>query len=946
MTLRHAPLLTASFLLVSLAAPLLAQKATAAPQLPEREVCRNTLMKPAVLKDPTTTWDTDSSFVPGIKEDPAPDPAHPGTVEGYIVGDKLDLRKEIVPSLYRPRSIPNTKVRKVTFDGREINVDMPLVFESTNVSFYAQTLRIGPRGSIVFTTPPTAVDSLVFVVNTLDLSNAPLHPFVFITGDTRWPGASKRLVTVIAQKVIYKAQPADERAFFASLTLDENYASFADQVDKLKAYSVDINNEKANQQLTSYMTDTMLWPLETAQKISRQFASAPFDPHNQEFLKTKIQLLYATLPPNSHPLARNIAAQTLQSMNLGVDSLGFYPNYVPRLLYPKLVEDVRRQQAEDLKNMQSWDDELIAAQKGVPLTATVGSIAAEVRTVDADLDSNQEKINDDITALGRYEGDIVALTGKVEQYRRDDRQKMSEDEKHQRDAAGVLIGAKVVMVAASLCPISAPVAIAIGTGAALAGKQIAGFQEGEVPNLGNAVRDIPEVLQEAKDFNALASNLKGRWEDVSAKYDAYHKQQVGTPAAPPTAAKPGDKPPDPKQALTDSVGSFVTSLTDLVSHLNNPQPTQLREDKYDEANKDLQLALQHIGDIRQQEASTTADLAALQQKLRDGESRIGKLGTMRADLSRLDVEDDLSRAQRESLAWGVRQQELRSSISQAVLLLRSYKYHTLQDPPTHITEAYLAAQYDPTDPLEHASDDKGNDFFRTPGRTNLKTTLDTERQHLQTDLDTLVTNLDSGYVTFQNGFIRRGTGDPEYQSTCEPMQMPRLGQPRDPNCEFILALNAEIARQWKYVGSPHPAAIPIPLKIKRTYRDTPRRLWDVSVRVEYKDVALAKYGTIEFDVEHPMFGELWGAKDDDCTLVDMRKLGDTATIQPYLSICNGDTPCEHNKLELPTMLREENDSHAPLPLDTIYFLKPIVSAEKLREPPQVKTIYIKVWFVE
>lgn len=539
----------------------------------------------------------------------------------------------------------------------------------------------------------------------------------------------------------------------------------------------------------------------------------------------------------------------------------------------------------------------------------------------------------------------MSAMGKVEQYRRDDRERMSDDQKHQRDAAGVLVGAKVIMIAASLTPISAPVAIAIGTGVSLAGKQIARFQEGEAPSLGGAVKDLPQVVQESKDFNALANNLKSKWTDVAQKYDAYHKQNGSV--APPPGAKTDtkDKGVDPKAALGESLGSFVSSLSDVVSHLNNPQPTQLNEDKYDLDNKALQAQLQRIGEIRQEEAATTADLAALQQKLGDGEAKIARLGELKSDLARLKIEDDPSIAERKSLAWANHQNEVQAAITQSVLLLRSYKYHTLQEPPTRISESYLESHYRPSAPME-ASEDGKNDFFRTSSKVSLKSSLDANTNSLQADLKTMRDDLSRGYVSFENGFIKRGTGNPEYQSSCMLLQLPNSRQQKDPNCEFVLALNAEIARQWKFQGSPHPAAIPIPLKIKRTYQDTPRRLWDVSVRVEYKDKTLANYGTIEFDVEHPMFGQLWGAKDDDCTLVDMRKLGDVALVQPYITTCNGSSACEHDALSLPDVLKAENNSHAPLPLDTIYFLKPIVSGEILREPPQVVTVYVKLWFVE
>ncbi len=192
----------------------------------EAPVCRNTLMRPRILKDPANEWDLDLGLVTGTKEQPH-DEATVGVVDAYVAGDNLALTSATLPSLSRTRNIPNTKVHSVVFDGRQVNVDMPLVFDSANVTFYAQTLRIGPRGSIVFTAVPSGVDQVTIVVDTLDISAAPSHPFVFVTRGKKWPGTTKRLVTVIANRITQREpdnKPVDNNALIASLTLDPDYA--------------------------------------------------------------------------------------------------------------------------------------------------------------------------------------------------------------------------------------------------------------------------------------------------------------------------------------------------------------------------------------------------------------------------------------------------------------------------------------------------------------------------------------------------------------------------------------------------------------------------------------------------------------------------------------------------------------------------------------------------
>ena len=194
--------------------------------------CTKPLISSTSIADPLKAWSSDTSFIRGFKQDTS------GLVSLYIVGDKISLTKEELKSLFRTRNLPNTKVSSVVFDAREIDLDMPIVLDTATVTFYAQTLRIGPRASIVFTEQPSkklftglplTVDGVNIIVDSLDLTQSPLHPLVFVTRESGWPPTSNRLVTVVSNEVKLRAgtqAPPDMKILARDLSLDENYASF------------------------------------------------------------------------------------------------------------------------------------------------------------------------------------------------------------------------------------------------------------------------------------------------------------------------------------------------------------------------------------------------------------------------------------------------------------------------------------------------------------------------------------------------------------------------------------------------------------------------------------------------------------------------------------------------------------------------------------------------
>lgn len=919
--------------------------------------CTKPLISSTSIADPLKAWSSDTSFIRGFKQDTS------GLVSLYIVGDKISLTKEELKSLFRTRNLPNTKVSSVVFDAREIDLDMPIVLDTATVTFYAQTLRIGPRASIVFTEQPSkklftglplTVDGVNIIVDSLDLTQSPLHPLVFVTRESGWPPTSNRLVTVVSNEVKLRAgtqAPPDMKILARDLSLDENYASFTSSTDQLKAYSVEIGTPAARQQFQEYLVKTMLWPLETAEKIARQFSNAPFDTGNTKFLQSQIASLYAVLPSGSHPVARTVLARTSHAIDAKVDNLGFYQYYVPRISFLQTLNEFVLLQASTLTTLEAWDTEIVAAQKGTDLTGVVQSLDSDAGGLKAKLLVDQKSINDGITELDVTENTIVSFSQTVDRYEAEIKAAMADKAKKAETNRTSKIGVKVVVLAASLIPVSAPVAIAIGTAAGVAGNQILQFNEGQSPDLAGALTSIPDAMAQARDFHQKTSKLVGQWKIVQQKYDAYNKpaspdlsQSQSLPLSPPTSSteSPKDqKAPNPKEELASAVGDFAEDLTAVLKEVKSPQPTVTKQTDEEQGHVGLQQKLHEIGDLRNSEAAVFSKLDALRKEMLSQQDRINQLEQQRTQFNQIDVQNDRDRALRQSLGWAIRQDELRRIAYNAVVLSRGYKYHTGQDLNGVINEQYFASTYRLSGAIEQASD-SANDFFRSTAMDTLKTTLASQRQQLNADLLAYVSALRGGYATYVQGIAKHNVHTPEYTLTCR-------GMPRtDPRCVFLTAVNDEIATQIKTADTNRrPIKIPIPLQIKRLFRPQPEKLLDIKVTIEYEDPKLAADKSIEFNVEHPFFGKLWGEQLNDCWLADMRKYDAVENLQPYVTTCNNTEACSHDSIKLSAEFVAEDAKHAPLPVDTTYFFEPSVQDRGSKSKiPILKTIRLNFWIVE
>jgi hypothetical protein len=888
--------------------------------------CDNQFIQTTIVKDPPATWNGDVSFVPGIKIDST------GAVRAYVVADSLNLTKSNLPSLHRVRSIPNTNVTSVVFDARSINLDMPLVFDTANVIFYAHSLHIGPRGSIVLTKVPTSTDGVTIVVDSLDISESPLHPFVFITGSKDWPVTAHRLITVYANRILAKPSATTDAAggsqLVRSLTLDETYAILPAGTDPLKPYSIQIGTPAAKAQIDNEITNTMLWPLETAEKIGRQFSLAPFDKVNIAFLRLQIDDLYTYLPSNSHQLARSVIAKTLTSINAGVDNQGFYPNYVPRRLYPTYQVEFNAVKERTLKSLASWDQELVAAQRGDELTAAVKIVDSDLADAHRQIETNMDSIDSATTKLSTYEGNIATVQGEVEQDERHVQEAMDDAKKKLATGERLQIVTKGVVFAASLLPVSAPVAIGIGTATGIIGNHVVKFNQGQSQDLQTDVMSVKGALDQATAFNKKATALVTQWGDVKTKLNTWKSSSS-------TSVRAGQ--PNPRDALGASIGDFVSDLSDVVGSMRSPAPTELSQSQFERDNVQLQQHLHEIEVIRSAEASVSAQLVSLYKQLADGKTRVDQLEAQRATFSKIDVKQDHDQALRQSLAWSERQSELDALFYNTIVLLRSYKYHTSQQPPGNLTEQYFESHYRLSGAIESAQD-SSNDFFRTSGRGELDKRLAQQRKDLEADFGSLTTDLANGYSKYKT-LTQDHQGTPIiYTLQCNGVA------DKSPQCHFIQALNDEIRQQVVTKdGNRKPNLIYLPIPLKRSFHSVPAKMFDAAVFVTYEDNTAVQDKAIVFSVDHPNYGKLWGPEQEDCWLVDLRAYDSVQTVQPYASTCNQSNSCLHASLDLPKVFKEENDAHAPLPLDTTYFIEPYVADAGARQRiPRVRVLRVQL----
>ena len=324
-----------------------------------RECSRSLWEASASKVPPQQVWDADTASLVGYRSIGA------DKLESqYVTGDILHLSRDEFPSESRTVVQSQSGIRTLTFDAREIIVDMPLVFTSASVRFLADTVRFTQRGSITFTSDPRpGGDGVTIIAESIDMSDALRHPFQFVTQDANWPADAKRVVSITARSTRPAMAGTQLKKWIRALTLDENYADLATGADPYLSYPLASGTAAQAAYLKILDTD-MLWPQQLADKVAREFAESPFDESRKTFLRDKAATYLRLLRNTHHDIARSVLTSTTTSIDLNVDELGFHRYFIPRTGFPDYVKSFKQLADQQLNAMVQWNSAILAAHSG------------------------------------------------------------------------------------------------------------------------------------------------------------------------------------------------------------------------------------------------------------------------------------------------------------------------------------------------------------------------------------------------------------------------------------------------------------------------------------------------------------------------------------------------------------------------------------------------------
>jgi hypothetical protein len=895
------------------------------------------------------TWDGDTANLVGYRSK--------GTDKlesQYVTGDILRISREEFPSEDRTVAESQSGVRSLTFDGREIVIDMPLVFTSASVRFLAETVRFTQRGSITFSGEPRdGGDGITIIANSIDTSNALHRPFQFVTQDARWSSSAKRVVTITAPGLRPAHDPRSVKKWIRSLTLDEDYAEPPKGADPYQSYVVTTGASGQTAYMKSLDAE-MLWPQQVADKIARQFAQAPFDEDRNTFLAEKATKYLQLLRNTHHALARSVLSSTKTAIDLHVDQLGFHHYFIPRTGFADLQKSFKELADKQLISMAAWDSAILAAHGGRQFDQNrFDELSGKLQAANNDIESASDRVTAELGHLSQHEQDIAVVLQKIEQQRIIIQARRNDAAEKEKTNQTIGTATNVLVMAAAFLPVSAPVAIGVGTALSMTGKGVLAHNQGKTVTGLSVAQTLPSAIAEAKAFNTLATSVKANWDKVRSTVKSLKEKQDALPSAVGDDAKGKATTArnDAAEKAANALGEFGNSASVLFDKVRPPEPTQLSLDSFERDDTVLQELLKQVGDIRNAEAET---LARLDVARKDIILKTGRRDEVRTDVetaraSTLQNDREISRL--EELAWTIRQTFLRDLAYNVAVLLRAYKYHTSLDPEGPINATYFSTYYRLSRPSTFSKEDReGEQFFYGGTETELGNQLKTQDKQLRDEVEALETQIDQGYHKYfdriaQHNFL---TEDKVLGCSDEDTANEDTATRRD-RCNFVKAVNLEITRQVISVASGHtdvrPTAIPIPISIQEAFTGLPEKLLDASILVKVEDPTALQGKSIQYSLVHPFIGAL--RVGDACYTVDMRRADAIENVQRFTSSCDEGDACTHTPVMLKEEYIKENAALAALPLDARYYLEVRVrDSSDAQQLPKLTEIKIHLSYVQ
>jgi hypothetical protein len=891
--------------------------------------CTQSLYNPTLNDSAFSYWSNDTSYTVTKTSD---DNTHLDSY--YVSGDTIRINEDQFPSLARPANAPNTAVKSITFDARLIILDMPIVFDSTSLSFFAERVVFTNRAAILFNSPmpQSGGDGVLIVTDEFDLSSAKTRPFQFKTDNWEfltdgsqkpWPAENRRTINVSANRVV-TSDPLfkdDLLKFFRNLTLDQKYG-YAPAGLSSAPYTIHVADDMSIHQYDTNFSKTVLWPDELAAKVTRQFARAPFDSTNTEFLQTTYIRPYIQKFESSHSAASLRLNDVATAIRLGRDTFGQERYYVPRFSLDTVLQSFNDDLTATLKTASDWDAEVVKGFVGGPIDeAKVNQLRDQLSKDKTEIETAADNLGKSMASLTEKEQGIGQQLGIIKNHEDQLQAKLAELIAKDETNKKLQTATRVVAVVASLIPATAPVGIALGSAVLVTGDLV--YKH----NANQAVtgQSVISVVQTGVDFVGKVRAFRDSWDKL---HTAIEKTQD-------PSVKGNDKRAEVNKAFIDAGRDFADKGKSVYKLLQVPEPTPLSLNELEKQDADLQQELQKLAALRVEESKDLTNVKELTDIVSQKTAVLISGQQQFYELLRADLRNDNYIVRQRNLALQIRDRLFEHLSYEASTLRRAYAYHT-------------GRQLDaPADIVFFADDYKTITLNRVASADVAKTLSD---QRLRAEkayeaLSLLAKNGQTDYLSSRSlPLITVKLFTADSANINDPEQV-----------EFLKVLNKSIAdgaavRKDGTLVNKGAESFYVPFEDCQQGLNLPTKLLHIQVTsVVFESKSAMSGKTIELPVAHPGYGFVSDKRG--CFYVDHRKADALQNDALYGTTIGIDGPINIKDVQslYPGTLADLN-KFAKYPFCSKYFayltLKGSPKAENWKQVPKIKHIEISFYSIQ
>ena len=761
-----------------------------------------------------------------------------------ITGDTILFDQEHFGSLARDRQQRFSDVSEVVIDARVLIFNGPLSLSSGRIKIFAEHIVFGPKAQITITDPPLGAvsddsdssdydlvslmkDGVAIVAQRIDFDHPLPYAFYFRT-------RPNRALIVSADQMFLNGQQIDQVDLYVpTISLGKPFA---------------FHRAKARHIYHRVFHDEMNWPLSFATKVARFHAIAPYQVDYQKGLQDKIQLYTSQISEWRDPKPGLTLQRVSRFIEADQDPYGYGPDYVPRNdigsqievvggllkqfspdgplgLFEKSILDGYQDKQPDGEALGYLNDQEKAASKDIADTNASMSQAL------TDLQSLQQTIDANLLAIKRS-------TERIDEA-------IKEQEKKDEDGARIARATNVVAVAASFIPVTAPLAIAIGTGAEVGGTLISKHQAGSNISIGGLIDLVQSGYAESEAFNDQVTNVKATWDDLSQKHSQL-KEAI---------SKNTNDRSDKLKAFGESSVNFYKSIKVLYGMTDVPSTVQYNASKAQQGDSLLQQQLNTQSQMSARQAELLMQVADCADKSRKGQGRILEVDDAREQLLRANVQNDQAVAHWQQVALAVRSDMYSQLFREASVLRRSIFYSTGAYPTDDADILSYADQAFVSGGDAQLADQTSPAF--------VKSKFDDSSMKAREAIGALVQEANDA---LEQAMSKR-TSKAVFLNLTDVSRNSKAGSP---DAQFLSALNQQIREQVAGKQSAdYPSPLLLPLVIVRSVEDLPDLFVDAVVTsVGLEDEQSLAGKSLRFSIYNPGFGIL--ISGHDCFNVDMR----------------------------------------------------------------------------